>query len=213
MIKATDLAIAAANRVLCSGVSFELKKGEKAVLSGASGCGKSSLLRVLAGLHRIEAGSVEIDGMELSPSTLGEIRRRIVFLPQEPVMGAETAGGALLLPFVFKQNARFRPGPERIAEVLALLGLDQDLLRQPAAKLSGGEKQRIAIARGLLLGRELLLADEITSALDGSAKDQVIAVLSRLPVTMLMVTHDPVFSNAFSLEFRLENRQLRKVRP
>ncbi|MGE4564164.1 MAG: ATP-binding cassette domain-containing protein [Victivallaceae bacterium] len=213
MINAANLTISAANRELCSCVTFELCKGQKAVLSGASGCGKSSLLRALAGLHPIDAGSVKIDGIELSPATLGEIRRRIVFLPQEPVMGAETAREALLLPFCFRQNARLRPGPERIAEVLTLLGLNEDLLRQPAARLSGGEKQRIAIARGLLLGRELLLADEITAALDRAAQDQVIEILSRLPVTMLAVTHDPVFSNAFPLEFRLEDRRLRKERP
>ncbi len=213
MIRVENLTLSAADRMLCSGASFELGKGEKAVLTGASGCGKSSLLRALVGLHGIDAGTVEIDGVGLSAATLGAIRQRIVFLAQEPVMGGETVREALLLPFTFKLNARLRPGPEKIAETLDRMGLAETLLDQPAARLSGGEKQRVAIARGLLMNRDIVLADEITAALDGDSRDRVIGVLLELPVTMLAVAHDPVFRSAFPVEYRMENHLLRKVGP
>jgi len=213
MIRVENLTLSAANRILCSGVSFELGNGEKAVLTGASGCGKSSLLRAMVGLHGIDAGGIEIDGVELSAATLGVIRQRIVFLAQEPVMGAESVREALLLPFTFKLNARLSPGPEKISETLDRMELPETILDQPASRLSGGEKQRIAIARGLLMGRDIVFADEITAALDGDSRDKVIGVLQRLPVTMLAVAHDPAFRNAFPVEYRMENLLLRKVRP
>ena len=213
MIEVKNLTLSAAGRILCSGVSFALAEGDKAVLSGASGCGKSSLLRVLAGLRGVDAGSIAIGGVELSPATLGAIRRRIVFLSQEPVMGAETVREALLLPFTFKLNARLRPAPEKIAETLDRVGLAETLLDRPAPRLSGGEKQRVAIARGLLMNRDIVLADEITAALDGDSRDRVIGVLRELPVTMLAVAHDPVFRSAFPVEYRMESQLLRKVRP
>ncbi|MDD2404337.1 MAG: ATP-binding cassette domain-containing protein [Victivallaceae bacterium] len=213
MIKVDNLTIMAANRILCSGVSFELKKEEKAALTGASGCGKSSLLRAIAGLHDINAGIIKIDGVELTLLTLGAIRQRIVFLPQQPVMGAESTRDALLLPFAFKLNAQLRPDHETILKTLALIGLPEEILKQPAALLSGGEKQRIAIARGLLMKRNIFLADEITASLDGDSRDQVIRILQELPITMLAVSHDPVFLVACPIQYHMENNSVRKVRP
>lgn len=213
MIEVKNLTLSAADRILCSGVTFELGKGEKAALSGSSGCGKSSLLRALVGLRGVDSGTIEVGGVELTLATQGAIRHRIAFLQQEPVMGAETVCDALLLPFTFKLNARHRPTPEKIAEVLDRVSLSGIVLDRPASQLSGGEKQRIAIARGLLMNRDIILADEITAALDSDSRDKVIAVLRELPVTLLAITHDPVFRAAFPIEFRMENQALRKVRP
>ena len=213
MIEVKNVTLSAADRILCSGVTFELGKGEKAALSGSSGCGKSSLLRALVGLRGVDSGTIEVGGVELTLATQGAIRHRIAFLQQEPVMGAETVRDALLLPFTFKLNARHRPTPEKIAEVLERVSLSGIVLDRPASQLSGGEKQRIAIARGLLMNRDIILADEITAALDSDSRDKVIAVLRELPVTLLAITHDPVFRNAFPIEYRMENKSLRKVRP
>lgn len=213
MIEVKNVTLSAADRILCSGVTFELGKGEKAALSGSSGCGKSSLLRALVGLRGVDSGTIEVGGVELTLATQGTIRHRIAFLQQEPVMGAETVRDALLLPFTFKLNARYKPTPEKIAEVLERVSLSGIVLDRPASQLSGGEKQRIAIARGLLMNRDIILADEITAALDSDSRDKVIAVLRELPVTLLAITHDPVFRAAFPIEFRMENQALRKVRP
>lgn len=213
MIEVKNLTLSAADRILCSGVTFELGEGEKAALSGSSGCGKSSLLRALVGLRGVDSGTIEVGGVELTLATQGAIRHRIAFLQQEPVMGAETVRDALLLPFTFKLNARHKPTPEKIAEVLDRVSLSGIVLDRPASQLSGGEKQRIAIARGLLMNRDIILADEITAALDSDSRDKVIAVLRELPITLLAITHDPVFRAAFPIEFRMENQALRKVRP
>lgn len=213
VIKVKNLTLSAENRILCSGVSFEMGQGDKAILFGPSGCGKSSLLRALVGLRGVDSGSIEVGGVELTLATQGTIRHRIAFLQQEPVMGAETVRDALLLPFTFKLNARHRPTPDKITEVLERVSLSGIVLDRPASQLSGGEKQRIAIARGLLMNRDIILADEITAALDSDSRDKVIAVLRELPVTLLAITHDPVFRAAFPIEFRMENQALRKVRP
>lgn len=213
VIKVKNLTLSAENRILCSGVSFEMGQGDKAILFGPSGCGKSSLLRALVGLRGVDSGSIEVGGVELSLATQRVIYGRIAFLQQEPVMGAETVREALLLPFTFKLNAPLRPDPDKIAETLEQVGLFDIVLDRPASQLSGGEKQRIAIARGLLMNRDIILADEITAALDSDSRDKVIAVLRELPVTLLAITHDPVFRAAFPIEFRMENQALRKVRP
>lgn len=213
VIKVKNLTLSAENRILCSGVSFEMGQGDKAILFGPSGCGKSSLLRALVGLRGVDSGSIEVGGVELSLATQRVIYGRIAFLQQEPVMGAETVREALLLPFTFKLNAPLRPDPDKIAETLEQVGLFDIVLDRPASQLSGGEKQRIAIARALLMNRDIIFADEITAALDSDSRDKVIAVLRELPVTLLAVTHDPVFRNAFSIEYRIENKSLRKVRP
>lgn len=178
-------------QTLLEGTSLLVAEGEKVVLRGTSGCGKSSLLKCAVGAIPLAAGSVKVDGMALSAGTVADIRCRIAFIGQEPVLGAERVRDALLLPFSYKAHRHNQPAEGQVAELLERLHLAIDILDKPCARISGGEKQRIAIARALLLNKTIFLADEITSALDPESKAAVMKELFHPGITLLSVSHDP----------------------
>jgi putative ABC transport system ATP-binding protein len=197
---------------LLGGVSLRINAGEKVVLRGASGCGKSSLLKAAVGIVPISAGQVLIDGLTLSAETAAAIRSRIAFIGQEPVLGAETVRAALLLPFTFKAHRHRQPTDEQIFAQLNVLHLSPEIIEKPCVKISGGEKQRIAIARALLLKKTIFLTDEITSALDPESRQAVVEQLFRPELTLLSVSHDPEWMAACERVIEFDNGQLKEVR-
>jgi putative ABC transport system ATP-binding protein len=194
MIELEQVGLAVAGRVLLRGVDLHLSEGDRAVITGPSGSGKSTLLKVIVGGHAAFSGVVRVAGMELDDAALGAVRSTIVYVGQEPVLGAETVREALLLPFGFKANRDAEPSAERIGEVLAQLRLRSDILDQPAGRVSGGEKQRVVIARALLLGKRIFLADEFTSALDPESREAAMEALGAPGHTVLSVTHDEAWA-------------------
>ncbi|MFZ0384119.1 MAG: ABC transporter ATP-binding protein [Solirubrobacteraceae bacterium] len=181
-------------------VSLELPRGRCVALVGESGSGKTTIARCVAGLHEPSGGSIELDGTPLA-ATAGkrsrEQRRRIQIIFQNPYSSLNPrhlVGDAVARP------ARILGGrseAEARADVLAVL----ERVRLPArvvdrypGELSGGERQRVAIARALAAGPELLVCDEITSALDVSVQAAVLDLLAELQTTLglslLFITHD-----------------------
>ncbi|MGD7035913.1 ATP-binding cassette domain-containing protein [Methylotuvimicrobium buryatense] len=190
IIRFDQVSVAVREKVILSNISFALFPGEKVVLCGKSGSGKSSVLRTFIGLHAVAAGDVYFQQMQLTAASVHSIRNATAYIGQEPVLGAETVREALLLPFQFKAHRNQRPSDARLIEVLNRLHLTADILNQKSSHISGGEKQRIALARGLLLGKSLYLLDEITSALDAESKQAVFDVFSDSQLTVLSVAHD-----------------------
>jgi putative ABC transport system ATP-binding protein len=191
MILFEKLTIQIHRQPLLKAVDLHIRAGEKAVLRGASGSGKSTLLKSAVGAIPIQGGRIRIDGMNLSADTVADIRARTAFIGQEPVLGAERVQDALLLPFHFKAHRHNRPDERKIHDLLERLHLSTDVLDKPCSRISGGEKQRIAISRALLLGKTIFLADEITSALDPESRAAVMEELFRPEITLLSVSHDP----------------------
>ena len=182
--------IAGQNKTLLSDITFTLQTGAKLALCGKSGAGKSTVLKTLLGLHPLASGSVHFNGRPLNASTIAAIRSQATYIGQEPVLAADTVHEALLLPFQFKARRSHKPTEAQIDAVLARLYLPQAILGQACGQISGGEKQRIALARGLLLGNTLFLLDEVTSALDPESKQAVLKVFADPSLTVLSVTHD-----------------------
>jgi len=195
-------------KTLLSGISFALLPGEKAVLCGKSGSGKSSVLRTLLGLHPLTSGTVYFEGNPLTQRSVQAIRSCTAYIGQEPVLGAEKVKEALLLPFQFKAHREQRPTETQLLEVLHRLQLPADILRQDSCHISGGEKQRIALARGLLLGKKVYLLDEVTSALDAESKQAVFEVFSDPTLTVLSVAHDPEWLEQCDRVFELDAGRL-----
>ena len=176
--------------VILSDISFTVRSGQKAGLTGPSGSGKSTVLLTLLGACPVSGGDVFFGSDRVCPETVARIRRSVAYIGQEPVLGAETVAEALRLPFTFRANRRAAPDADRITAVLAQVGLDRSLLPRRVQTVSGGEKQRLAIARALLLDKRVFLCDEITSALDDGSREAILRLFANPDFTVLSVAHD-----------------------
>ena len=172
-------------------VSLELRAGQTLVVFGPNGAGKTTLLRMLATLLRPHAGEVRVLGREL-PAEGYAVRGRIGFLGHEPLLYRELSG---------RENLRFHArlhgflAPEveaRVEAVLAGVGMDRRA-NDPVAELSRGMVQRLAVARAVLHGPELLLLDEPLANLDPAAQAQVAPLIGAgSGRTRVITSHDPV---------------------
>ena len=212
MITLENLTIRVGERTLVKRLNLHIAPHDKVVLRGPSGCGKSTLLLSIAGAIPLQEGSIRVNGKKLSTQTLSAIRSQIAFVGQEPVLGAERVRDALLLPFSFKAHHGQKPDQTTIQKQLHRLHLKSDILDKLCRHISGGEKQRIVLARALLLKKQIFLADEMTSALDPESKAAVMAELFRPEITLLSVSHDPDWIAACRRELVFEDQQLNEVR-
>jgi putative ABC transport system ATP-binding protein len=179
------------------GVSFEIQRGEMVATMGPSGCGKSTLLNIIGGLDRPSEGSVLVDGAELSrldDNALTRLRReKIGFIFQFfNLLPTLTAIENIALPLHLAGKGK-KHATARARELLEIVGLTDRHDHLPD-ELSGGEQQRVAMARALALSPPLILADEPTGNLDSESGLQVLALFKKLQsqfgATVLMVTHD-----------------------
>lgn len=188
-VKNLTLALGNHNAILRD-VSFDAPAGQITSLIGPSGSGKSTLLRCLNRLWEPPAGTVRLDGEDITDLDVLALRRRVGMLFQS----------AALFEGSVADNVAYGPGlagqslpPERVAELLAMAGLEADLAPRPAAELSGGQAQRVALARTLANRPEVLLLDEPTSALDPAAtrhvEDTVLRLRDSLGLTVVWVSH------------------------
>ncbi|KKD61187.1 ABC transporter [Grimontia sp. AD028] len=185
-----------------SPLDISLSHGQHLVIHGPSGCGKSSLLKVICGLLPASEGSIQWDSKSVTLESLSWWRTQVNYLPQDPVMGGDTIEAVLMLPWSMQATTLSKPDPAKCQEVLRSLSL-QHALSAETSSLSGGEKQRLAIARALLLERPIWLMDEPTSALDGNSRDIVMSLLKAKDIIAVSVSHDPVWIAAADVEFNM----------
>ena len=204
LIQFDQVGVSVRDKAILIDISFDLNVGDKAVFRGKSGAGKSTVLKTLLGLYPLARGMVYFHGKPLDKSIIAEIRRCAAYIGQEPVLGAETVRDALLLPFQFKAHSGNKPSESNLIDALRTLHLPEAILSQDCGRVSGGEKQRIALARGLLLGKSLYLLDEVTSALDVESKQAVFDVFADPRLTVLSVAHDPDWVSLCGRVFDLE---------
>lgn len=171
-------------------ISLEVAAGDVLVVIGPSGSGKSSLLRCLNRLNDIDSGQIELDGQSIYALPVTELRRKVGMMFQKTA----TFEGSVAENIDF--GARLQGEQLSRPEILALMrqvSLDPELADQAASELSGGQEQRLAIARALALNPSLLLLDEPTSSLDPIATSRVEEALLQLrerrELTMVWVSH------------------------
>ncbi|MEV0175145.1 ABC transporter ATP-binding protein [Streptomyces sp. NPDC050803] len=179
------------------GVDLTIADGDRLVIQGPTGGGKSTLLQMLGGLDRPTSGEVVLDGTDLAKLSEAKLTRvrseNIGFVFQSfnliPTLTAQENVETALVPLGVKVKER----RDRAAEALKSVGLGERLAHLPS-EMSGGQQQRVAIARALVKQPKVLLADEPTGNLDESMRDEIMDVLERmwkeLGLTFIMVTHD-----------------------
>ncbi len=208
MITFNRVQISYGDNILLKNASFHVKQYEKAVIIGRSGSGKSTLLNALAGFSPFK-GDIYFGTLKVTAATRRRIRQQLVYIGQEPILAAPTVKEAIDLPFSYKANQHLSYTDDELMQFLDAFFLPKTILDQQEAKLSGGEKQRIAIIRALLMKKKYMLADEITSALDSESKKIIMDVLWKQPdLTVLSVSHDQTWIDACHPVFHMENKQV-----
>jgi tungstate transport system ATP-binding protein len=184
-IMLSEVAIVAGELTILDDISLTLASGAPTVLIGPNGAGKTTLLRAAMGLIPVTRGRITWGGRDASPPD----RRAILF--QRPVMFRRSGAGNVRYALAAAGVPR-AARHERIAELLALVGL-AGLERRPARRLSGGEQQRLALARALARGPEVLFLDEPTASLDPAATkaiEDIVRTVAARGVKVVMATHD-----------------------
>ncbi|MCU5771439.1 ABC transporter ATP-binding protein [Erwiniaceae bacterium BAC15a-03b] len=181
-------------RQVVSDVSFTLAAGESYGLIGESGCGKSTILRALAGLNSDYQGAILFDNKEQQPVRDKAFYRQVQMVFQDPYASLhprKMVWNALREPLQLHGLDRHE---SRISDVLHAVGLSDAFRYRYPHQLSGGQRQRVAIARALIMEPSVLLLDEPTSALDVSVQAEILNLLATMrkqrQLTYLMVTHD-----------------------
>ena len=197
-----------ADRLALNDVSCAFKPGQVAAVVGPSGSGKTTLLSIMAGLDRPEEGRVLLGGVDLAGMDLDAYRRQdvsVIFqafqlFPLLTVM--ENVCYPMELNAVALKDAK-----ERARTLLSSVGIQEEKLRRFPANLSGGEQQRVAIARSLATGAGILLADEPTGNLDGENSRNVVEILTRLAheegYCVIIVTHDLAIAEASDVIYHM----------
>ena len=184
------------------GINLTVAKGEFVAMMGPSGCGKSTVLHLAGGLEHPSSGRVLVNGLDLAdmsaPQRAALRRSEVGYIFQRlNLIASLTSRENVMLPLELDGVGR-REAAHRATEALNTVGLFHNLDRYPN-EFSGGQQQRIAIARSLVAERSLLLADEPTGSLDTVNSDEIIELLATLPArfgtAVVLVTHEPRFAS------------------
>lgn len=208
MISLRDITLAYEHQIILDHISLDIHKGETLAILGASGSGKSTILRILIGLQKPSSGQIFLEGRELSSlseQAWNKVRGRMGMVFQYSALFDSLTVGENVA-FGLRQHTSLKELDIRriVAEKLALVGLVGIEDKMPN-ELSGGMKKRVSLARAIALNPEIILYDEPTAGLDplrsASINELIVSLQQQLKVTSILVTHD--MTSAFSVADRM----------
>ncbi|XOQ45242.1 MAG: Fe(3+)-transporting ATPase [Clostridium sp.] len=199
-------------KTILKDISFEIYKGDYVSIVGPSGGGKSTLLKLCCHLISPTQGSIFVNGTNITQLEPVELRKKISYCFQTPVLFGKTVRDNLNYPYLIRNK---KMDMERVNALFSKFKMEPDYLNREIGNLSGGEKQRIALIRSLLFLPDVLLLDEVTSALDVEntlVVENVILDLNRSGVTVLWITHNPAQSRKYAGKLlTIENGQMKAL--
>ncbi|MGL5786570.1 MAG: ABC transporter ATP-binding protein [Bacteroidales bacterium] len=178
--------------------NYEIQSGEHVCIAGKSGVGKSTLINMLLGFLTPDSGEIRVDNQTLTVDTLQSIRSKILWLPQDINLPFHSVREMLNFPYTLKVNRKLSFNEDKALQLFDQLGLDRVLINHDISQISGGQKQRIAFISGIMAGKDIVLLDEPTAALDPDSTIRMGEFIKGLKdVTVLAISHDERFAAFF----------------
>ena len=191
LLDVQNVAFSVGERQLLQPVSVQLHQGDSLLLTGPSGSGKSTLLKILASLVTPTTGDIRFKNSDITTLSPESYRQQVSYCFQTPQLFGQTVYENLALPW---QIRRQKPQRDKMVAGLESVNLSADMLNKSVEQLSGGEKQRIGLLRNLQFMPEVLLLDEVTSALDEENRLAVLSLINRISaeekVAVVRISHD-----------------------
>lgn len=191
LLDVKDVAFSVGDRQLLKPVSLQLYQGDCVLLTGPSGSGKSTFLKILASLITPTSGQVFFRNSEVTTLKAEAYRQQVSYCFQTPQLFGQTVYDNLALPW---QIRRQKPQRDKLVAALESVNLSPEMLNKPVEQLSGGEKQRVGLLRNLQFMPEVLLLDEVNSALDEENRLSVLSLINRISaeekVAVVRISHD-----------------------
>ncbi|WP_223565946.1 iron ABC transporter ATP-binding protein FetA [Pantoea sp. OVA07A] len=191
LLDVQDVAFSVGDRQLLKPVSLQLYQGDCVLLTGPSGSGKSTFLKILASLITPTSGQLFFRNSDITTLRAEAYRQQVSYCFQTPQLFGQTVYDNLALPW---QIRRQKPQRDKLVAALESVNLSGDVLNKPVEQLSGGEKQRVGLLRNLQFMPEVLLLDEVTSALDEEKRLSVLSLINRIAaeekVAVVRISHD-----------------------
>ena len=198
LLDVRNLTVAYGNKIILRDFSLQLQRGELVAITGASGSGKSSLLRALMGFVPASTGEIVFDGARVCNGQMENIRKRTAYLPQDLSFPCEWVSEVLVTPFLFKNNKGVAITKEKWQSAFERLGLEKSIMDKRLNEISGGQRQRMLFTVIAMLDKDIILLDEPTSALDGESVTLVmnfIKDMCKSGKSVIAVTHDKHFAS------------------
>ena len=194
MIEFRNITVKFKNTMLFDNFSMSLDEGEKVLLFGKSGTGKSTFLKLVLGFIRPITGEILINNEKFDRKKVWQLRKTTAYVNQNLEIGEGNIREYLAEFLSLKSNVNVEFSEQEIAKLIEFFELPTDLLEKNIEDISGGEKQRFAIIMSILLNRDIYLLDEITSGLDAEMKQKVVDFFAiEFNKTLLIVSHDEIW--------------------
>lgn len=211
-LKIDRLGVEHQHNFILQNISYIFESGKTYAIFGKSGAGKSTLLKALCGLTAYN-GEIYLNNNNISKIKPQILRKKIQYLHQEAVLFNGTVKENLHMPAGLKYNSELTIDKDKTIRLFEKLALDDSYLEKVTKKLSGGEKQRVAIVRAVLMNPLFLLMDEPTSALDIGNEGKVLELTDKLKKNMgiIIVTHSPDFIHQADKKVYMADGEIKKT--
>ncbi len=192
MIEYKNINLQINNQTIFHHFNLLIKDNEKVLIKAPSGSGKTTLVKLLLGIVKYE-GDIFLNDCKLSPSSKNYFRKNISYVSQDVDLQNLKTIDLINEILSYKVNRHIAYNENKILSLLKKLRLEKELLNKTIYSLSGGERARIGLLIALLLEREILILDEVTSGLDDRIKRDIIKVITKLSKTVIIISHDALW--------------------